>query len=54
MYYEILLPCGDSKEYNLILTVRGNEDNEKSAKAAIENEEVIDILNHITSITSKK
>ena len=54
MYYEIILPCGDSKEYNLILTVRGNEDNEKSAKAAIENEEVQDVLNHITSIKSAK
>ena len=54
MYYEIELPCGDSKEYNLILTVRGNEDNEKSAKAAIKNEEVLDVLNHITSIKSKK
>ena len=54
MYYEIELPCGDSKEYNVILTVRGNEDNEKSAKAAIENEEVQDVLNHITSIKSVK
>ena len=54
MYYEVILPCGDSKEYNLILTVRGNEDNEKSAKAAIDNEEVKDILNNITSIKSVK
>ena len=54
MYYEIILPCGDSKEYDLILTVRGNEDNEKSAKAAIKNEEVQDVLNHITEIKSKK
>lgn len=54
MYYEIELPCGDSEKYNLILTVRGNEDNEKSAKAAIKNEEVLDVLNHITSITSVK
>ena len=54
MYYEIDLPCGDSKDYYLILTVRGNEDNEKSAKAAIENAEVQDILNHITSIKSAK
>ena len=54
MYYEVILPCGDSKEYNLILTVRGNEDNEKSAKAAIENEEVQDILSHITEIKAAK
>lgn len=54
MYYDIILPCGDSKKYNLILTVRGNKDNEESAKEAIKNEEVQDILNHITSITSIK
>lgn len=54
MYYEVILPCGDSEKYNLILTVRGNEDNEKSAKAAIENEEVQDILNHIIEIKSVK
>ena len=54
MYYEIILPCGDSKDYDVILTVRGNEDNEKSAKAAIANEEVQDILNHITTIKSAK
>lgn len=54
MYYDIILPCGNSKEYNLILTVRGNKDNEESAKEAIKNEEVQDILNHITSITSIK
>ena len=53
-YYEIILPCGDSKDYFVELTVRGNEDTEKSAKAAIENEEVIDVLNHITEIKSVK
>ena len=54
MYYEIELPCGNSKEYNLILTVRGNKDNEDSAKAAIKNEEVQDILNNIKSIKAVK
>lgn len=53
-YYEIILPCGDSKEYFVELTVRGNEDTEKSAKEAIKNEEVIDVLNHITEIKSAK
>ena len=54
MYYEIELPCGKSKEYNVILTVRGKEDNEKSAKAAIKNEEAQDVLNNITSIKAVK
>ena len=54
MYYEIELPCGNSKEYNLILTVRGNKDTEESAKAAIKNEEVQDILNNIKSIKAVK
>ena len=54
MYYEVVLPVKNNKKYLLILTVRGNEDNEKSAKAAIKNEEVLDILNHITEISAKK
>lgn len=53
-YYEIILPCGDSEKYFVELTVRGNEDTEKSAKEAIKNEEVIDVLNHITEIKSVK
>ena len=54
MRYNIILPVKDSEKYYLVLTVYGKEDNEKSAKEAINNEEVIDILNHITEISAKK
>ena len=50
MYYEILLPIEGAKDHFLTLTVRGLKDNEESAKAAIKNEEVQDVLNHITTI----
>ena len=49
MRYDINFPIEGSKEHYLILSVYGKEDNEKSAKAAIKNEEAIDVLNHITS-----
>lgn len=52
--YEVLLPCGDSKEYFLNLSVYGSKDTEKAAKEAIESKEVQDVLNHITEIKSKK
>ena len=54
MCYEIYLPIEGSKDYFLVLSVYGKEDNEKSAKEAIKNEEVQDVLNHITKITAKK
>ena len=54
MRYNIILPIKDNKKYYVVLTVYGKEDNEKSAKEAINNEEVIDILNHISKITAKK
>lgn len=53
-YYEVILPCGKSKEYVVNLTVRGNEDKEESAKKAIKDEELLDVLNHITTIKSVK
>ena len=52
--YNIILPCGDSKEYFLTLYVYGAKDTEDSAKAAIANEEVLDVLNNITSIKAAK
>ena len=52
--YTVILPCNDSKEYFLSLNIYGSKDNEESAKKAINNEEVIDILNNIVSIKSAK
>ena len=54
MCYEILLPIEGSKEYYLDLAVYGKEDNEKSAKEAINSKEVQDVLNNITAIKAKK
>lgn len=52
--YNVILPCGDSKEYFLTLSVYGAKDTEEAAKEAIKSEEVQDVLNHITSIEAKK
>ncbi len=52
--YNIVLPCNDSKEYILSLTVYGNKDTESAAKEAMKNEEVLDVLNNITSLKSVK
>ena len=52
--YTIYLPIEGNKEYVLVLSVYGKEDKEKAAKEAIANEEVIDVLNHITEIKAKK
>lgn len=52
--YEIILPCGDSKDYFLVLSVYGAKDTEEAAKAAIESKEVQDVLNNIVSIKSAK
>lgn len=46
--YEIMLPVPNNEEYYLNLSVYGSEDKEESAKAAIANQEVIDILNSMT------
>ena len=46
--YDVLLPVKNNEKYYLILTVYGKEDNEQSAKDAINNKEVQDILNSIT------
>ena len=54
MRYNVILNIKDSKKYYLVLTVYGDKDDEKSAKKAINSEEVKDILNHISSISSKK
>lgn len=48
MCYDIILPVANNEKYYLNLTVYGNEDNEASAKAAIANQEVLDVLNSIT------
>ena len=52
--YTIYLPIEGNKEYFLVLSVYGKEDKEAAAKEAIKNEEVLDVLNHITDIVSKK
>ena len=54
MRYNVILPIKDSDKYYLVLTVYGKEDNEKSAKEAIKNEEVLDVLNHIIKINAVK
>lgn len=54
MCYNILLPIEGSKEYFLELSVYGKEDNEKAAKEAIKNEEVLDVLNNIKEIKVSK
>ena len=54
MCYNILLPIEGTKEYYLELSVYGKEDNEKSAKEAIKNEEVLDVLNNITELKAVK
>ena len=46
--YEIMLPVANNAKYYLNLSVSGMEDKEESAKAAIANQEVIDILNSMT------
>ena len=52
--YEIMLPCGDSKDYFLTLSVYGAKDTEEAAKTAIQNEELLDVLNNITLIKAAK
>ena len=42
-----MLPVANNEKYYLNLSVSGMEDKEESAKAAIANQEVIDILNSI-------
>lgn len=46
--YEIILPVANNEKYYLELTVTGTEDKEESAKAAISNQDLLDILNSIT------
>ena len=45
--YEVMLPVANNEKYYLDLTIYGSEDTEESAKAAIANQEVLDILNSI-------
>ena len=52
--YNVILPCGDSKEYVLTLYIYGSKDTEKSAKEAIKSEELLDVLNNITTIKAAK
>ena len=52
--YTIYLPIEGDKDHVLVLSVYGKEDKEKAAKEAITNEEVLDVLNHITDIKGKK
>lgn len=47
MRYEVMLPVANNEEYYLDLTIYGKEDNEESAKEAIENKELQEILNSI-------
>ena len=50
MRYNVILPIDGNKKYYAVFSVYGSEDNRESAKDAINNEEVLDILNHITKI----
>lgn len=45
--YEVLLPVKNNEKYYLILTIYGKEDNEQSAKDAMNNKELTDILDSI-------
>ena len=45
--YEVILPVANNEKYYLDLTIYGSEDKEEAAKAAIANQEVLDILNSI-------
>ena len=47
MKYEIILPVANNDKYYLELSVYGKEDNEESAKEAIANKDVQEILNSI-------
>ena len=51
--YEVILPIKNNKKYFLDLTIYGKEDTDKSAKEAIQNEEVLDVLNNIKDIKVK-
>ena len=53
MRYQVTLPIQGNNKYTLDLTVYGKEESEKAAKDAINNDEVKEILNSITSITVK-
>ena len=53
MRYEVVLQLEQDKEHTLVLTIYGNEDNEKSAKETINNKKVQDILNNMTDIKGK-
>ncbi len=46
--YEVMLPVKNNDKYYLDLTIYGSEDKEEAAKTAIENQEVLDILNSIS------
>ncbi|MBQ3468441.1 MAG: hypothetical protein IJH18_00060 [Bacilli bacterium] len=54
MCYNVIFPIEGNKDYTLVLSVYGAEDNEKAAKEAIKNEEVLDVLNHISNVKVKK
>lgn len=45
--YEVMLPVANDENYYLNLSIYGSEDKEESAKAAIANEELLEILNSI-------
>ena len=45
--YDIMLPVANNSKYYLALTVYGTEDKQEAAKAAIENQDLLDILNSI-------
>ena len=47
MCYDIMLPVENNEKYYLALTVYGPEDNEESAKKAIANKELLEILDSI-------
>ena len=46
-YYSIMFPVANNEDYYLELNVRGPKDTEESAKEAIKNKELLDILNSI-------
>lgn len=53
MRYQVILPIKENNSYYLCLYVYGKDDNKESAKKAINSEEVIDVLNHISIISIK-
>lgn len=53
MRYTVILPINGNKKYTLNFNIYGKEETEESAKEAIKNEDVLDILNNLQDIKVK-